>query len=182
MNEEQQRTLAKLLGPLAHKAKEQEEDLALDYARVRLKKAIDRVFEIEVARIEQLIAEPARYSVKEWERVMTDIEWIARRFTALMARMEDARPLTRIDDTEPKEAVLKPGGGKPKLSTGEVSQIKTLINAGELSLEEIAAKFDVSPAQVSAIKNERSWPEVEPRIRGRLDRYEANRVKIKRRI
>jgi hypothetical protein len=68
------------------------------------------------------------------------------------------------------------------LSRADISQIKTLINAGELSLDEIAAKFDVSPAQVSAIKNERSWPEVAPRINSRLDRYEANRAKFKRRV
>ena len=97
----------------------------------------------------------------------------------LVEQMEEARPLTRIDDTDPKEAVLRPGGGKPKLTTGEVSQIKTLINAGELSLEQIAERFGVSPAQVSAIKNERSWPEVEPRINSRLDRYEASRAKFK---
>ena len=91
--------------------------------------------------------------------------------------MEEARPLTRITDDEPKEVVLRRGSGKHKLSRADISQIKTLINAGELSLDEIAARFDVSPAQVSAIKNERSWPEVEPRINGRLDRYERKMVR-----
>jgi hypothetical protein len=182
MDEKLQRSLDEILGPLMQKASERDADLKLDYARARLKKAIEQVFKDEVARIQQLIAEPGRYSVKEWEKVMSDIEWTARRFMSLREQMEEARPLTRIDDTDPKEAVLRVGGGKPKLSTGEVSQIKTLINAGELSLEEIAAKFDVSPAQVSAIKNERSWPEVEPRISSRLDRYEANRAKFKRRV
>jgi hypothetical protein len=182
MDEKLRQSVAELVGPLAQKAKEQEADNELDYARARLRKATDRVCDFEAARLQQLIAEPKRYSVRQWERVMTDVEWIARRFTALRERMEEARPLTRIDGTEPKEAVLRRGSGKHKLSRAEISEIKTLINAGELSLEEIAAKFDVSPAQVSAIKNERSWPEVEPRIRGRLDRYEASRVKIKRRI
>ena len=121
--------------------------------------------------------EPARYSVREWEKVITDIEWIARRFADLAERMKEVRPLTRIDDTDPKEVVLKPGGGKRKLSTAEVSEIKTLVNAGELSLEEIAEQFGVSPAQVSAIKNERSRAEVTPRIKGRLDRYNGGKMK-----
>lgn len=163
--------LAEMVRPFKPIADMRAADNELDYARARLKKTIEHVFETDVARVEQLIAEPARYSVKEWERVMTDIEWIARRFMGLMERMAEARPLTIIDDKEPKEVVLRPGGGKRKLSTGEVSEIKTLINAGELSLEEIASKFEVSPAQVSAIKNERSWPLVKPRINGRLDRY-----------
>ena len=151
-------------------------DNELDYARARFKRTVKRLFEREVARIVKLIEEAGRYSVRQWEKVRTDLEWIARRFTNLVEQMEQARPLTRIDDTPVKDAVLKPGGGKPKLTESEVGQIKTLVNAGELSLEEIAARFDVSAAQVSAIKNERAWPEVEPRISGRLDRYEANAV------
>ena len=96
-----------------------------------------------------------------------------------MDQMEQARPLTTIDDTPVKDVVLKPGGGKPKLTESQVSQIKTLVNAGELSLEEIAKQFGVSPAEISGIKNERYWPLVEPRISGRLNRYQT---KLKRRM
>jgi predicted transcriptional regulator len=148
-------------------------DNELDYARARFKRSVERLFEREVARIAKLIEEPGRYSVKEWEKVRTYFEWIARRFKNLVEQMEQARPLTTIDDTPVKDAVLKPGGGKPKLTESEVSHIKTLVNERKLSLEEIAAQFNISPAEVSAIKNERTWPEVEPRIVGRLDRYEA---------
>ena len=148
-------------------------DNELDYARVRFKRSVERLFEREVARIAKLIEEPGRYSVREWEKVRTYFEWIARKFANLVEQMEQARPLTTIDDTPVKDAVLKPGGGKPKLTVSEVSQIKTLVNAGELRLEEIAAQFKLSPAEVSAIKNERVWPEVVPRIVGRLDRHEA---------
>jgi len=148
-------------------------DNELDYARARFKRSVERLFEREVARIVKLIEEPSRYSVREWEKVRTYFEWIARRFANLVEQMEQARPLTTIDDTPVKDAVLKPGGGKPKLTESEVSHIKTLVNAGELSLERIAKQFDVSPAEISGIKNERYWPLVEPRINGRLDRYEA---------
>jgi len=154
-------------------------DNELDYARARFKRSVERLFEREVARIVKLIEEPGRYSVREWEKVRTYFEWIARRFTNLVEQMEQARPLTTIDDTPVKDAVLKPGGGKPKLTESEVSQIKALVNAGELSLEEIAKQFDVSPAEISGIKNERYWPLVEPRIVGRLDRYQT---KLKRRM
>jgi hypothetical protein len=171
MSEEWLADFIKQLGP---EALMRAADNELDYARVRFKRSVERLFEREVARIAKLIEEPGRYSVREWEKVRTYFEWIARRFTNLVERMEEARPLTTIDDTPVKDAVLKPGGGKPKLTESEVSQIKTLINERELSLEEIAAQFKVSAAEISAIKNERVWPEVEPRIVGRLDRYEAN--------
>ena len=154
-------------------------DNELDYARARFKRSVERLFEREVARIVKLIEEPGRYSVREWEKVRTNLEWTAKRFMNLVEQMEQARPLTTIDDTPVKDAVLKPGGGKPKLTESEVSQIKTLVNAGELSFEEIAKQFDVSPAEISGIKNERYWPLVEPRIVGRLDRYQT---KLKRRM
>jgi hypothetical protein len=167
MNENRRELLAEVIGPLLQKGA----DRTFDYARVRFKKAVEKLFEFEVARLERFIAEPSKFSTKEWERVRTDIEWTARRFMALVERMEE-RPLTRITDAEPKEVHLRRGTGKHKLSRADISEIKTLINAGELSLEEIAERFEVSPAQVSAIKNERCWPEVEPRINRRLDRYE----------
>ena len=88
--------------------------------------------------------------------------------------MKEARPLTRITDDEPSEVMLRPGGGKAKLIAADVSRIKVLINEGKFSLEQIAELFDISPQQVSMIKNERSWPEIEPRINARLDRYGAN--------
>jgi hypothetical protein len=166
--------LADFIEQVGPEAKRRAADNELDYARARFKRSVERLFEREVARIAKLIEEPSRYSTREWEKVRTYFEWIARRFTNLVEQMEQARPLTTIDDTPVKDAVLKPGGGKPKLTESEVSQIKTLINERKLSLEEIAAQFKLSPAEVSAIKNERTWPEVEPRIVGRLDRYEAN--------
>jgi hypothetical protein len=112
MDEKLQRSVDEILGPLMQKASERDADLKLEYARARLRKAIGQLFEYEVARIQQLIAEPGRYSVKEWEKVMTDIEWIARRFMDLREQMEEARPLTRITDDEPKEVVLRRGSGK----------------------------------------------------------------------
>jgi hypothetical protein len=171
--------LADFIKQVGPEAKRRAADNELDYARARFKRSVERLFEREVARIVKLIEEPSRYSTREWEKVRTYFEWIARRFTNLVEQMEQARPLTTIDDTPVKDAVLKPGGGKPKLTESEVSQIKTLVNAGELSLEEIAKQFDVSPAEISGIKNERYWPLVEPRIVGRLDRYQT---KLKRRM
>jgi hypothetical protein len=161
-------------------------DNELDYARARFKRSVERLFEREVARIAKLIEEPGRYSVREWEKVRTYFEWIARRFTNLVQRMEEARPLTKIDDTDPESnaeaavaAQSNDKGGRRKLIESQVSQIKTLVNAGELSLEEIAKQFCVTPAEISGIKNERYWPLVEPRIVGRLDRYQT---KLKRRM
>jgi hypothetical protein len=173
--------LDEIVGPLNQKAIEKEADRALDYARVKLKKAIKRLFEYEVVRVQKLIEEPSRFSGREWERVITDIEWTAKRFADLAERMKEARPLTRITDDEPREVMLRPGGGKAKLTAGDVNRIKVLINEGKFSLEQIAELFDISPQQVSMIKNERSWPEIEPRINGRLDRYGAN-GKLKRRL
>jgi hypothetical protein len=147
---------------------------------------IERLFEYEVARIVKLIEQPGRYSIREWEKVRTYFEWTARRFSNLVEQMEQARPLTRIDDTDPESnaeagvaAQNNNKGGRRKLIESQVSQIKSLVNAGELSLEEIAKQFDVSPAEISGIKNERYWPLVEPRIVGRLDRYQT---KLKRRM
>ena len=164
--------LAEFIKRVGPQARMRAADNELDYARARFKRSVERLFEREVARIVKLIEEPGRYSVWEWEKVRTYFEWIARKFANLVEQMEQARPTT-IDDTPVKDAVLKPGGGKPKLTESEVSQIKTLINERKLSLEEIAAQFKLSPAEVSAIKNERVWPEVVPRIVGRLDRHEA---------
>jgi hypothetical protein len=115
MDEEKlKRSAAELLGPLIKKVSKQSADNELEYARAKLKKAIERLFEYEVARIGQLIEEPARYSVKEWERVMTEFECIARRFLGLRERMEEARPLTMIDDTEPKgRPYCGPGAASP---------------------------------------------------------------------
>ena len=103
--------------------------------------------------------------------------------------MEEARPLTKIDDTHEvkvkgnaEDVVTEKSnnkGGRRKLTESQVSQIKSLVNAGKLSLEEIAQQFGVSPAEISGIKNERYWPLVEPRIVGRLDRYQT---KLKRRM
>jgi len=181
-----QESLADFIKRVKPQADRRAADNELDYARARFKRVIERLFEYEVARIVKLIEEPARYSVKEWEKVRTDLEWIARRFSNLVQRMEEARPLTKIDDAksnvEDAVAAKSNNKGRRKLTESQVSQIKSLVNAGELGLEKIAAQFGVSPAEISGIKNERYWPLVEPRISGRLNRYEANVTKIKRRI
>ena len=174
-----QESLAEFIKRVKPRADRRAADNELDYARARFKRVVERLFEYEVARIVKLIEEPGRYSVREWEKVRTNLERTAKRFMNLVEQMEQARPLTTIDDTPAKDAVLKPGGGKPKLTVIEVSQIKSLVNAGELSLEEIAKQFCVTPAEISGIKNERYWPLVEPRIVGRLDRYQT---KLKRRM
>jgi hypothetical protein len=183
---EQARSLAEILEPLMEEVARRAADNELDSARARFKKVIERLFEYEVARIVKLIEEPGRYSVREWEKVRTYFEWIARRFANLVQRMEEARPLTKIDDTDPESnaeaavaAQSNNKGGRRKLIESQVSQIKSLVNAGELGLEEIAKQFCVTPAEISGIKNERYWPLVEPRIVGRLDRYQT---KLKRRM
>ena len=180
---EEDRLLAEVLRPLMEEVARRQADHELNSAWARFKKVTGRLFEYEIARIEQLIEQPDRYSVKEWEKVRTGFEWTARKFTNLVERMEEARPLTKIDDTHEVEVegnaedvVAEKSSnkaGRRKLTESQVSQIKTLVNAGELSLEEIAKQFGVSPAEISGIKNERYWPLVEPRINGRLDRYEA---------
>jgi hypothetical protein len=174
VEDERGRLATEFIKSVGPEAKRRAADNELDYARARFKRSVERLFEREVAKIVKLIDEPSRYSVREWEKVRTYFEWIARKFANLVEQMEQARPLTIVDDTPAKDAVLKPGGGKPKLTESEVSQIKTLVNAAELRLEEIAKQFDVSPAEISGIKNERYWPLVEPRIVGRLDRYRPN--------
>jgi hypothetical protein len=80
-------------------ADKKDADNQLAYARGRLKKVIGRIFENEIEKLKELIAEPNRYSTKEWEKVITDLEWTARRFLNVAERMEQVRPLTRIDDT-----------------------------------------------------------------------------------
>jgi len=180
---EQGRSLAEILAPLMEEVARRQADNELNSAWTRFKKVTGRLFEYEIARIEQLIEQPNRYSVKEWEKVRTGFEWTARKFTNLVERMEEARPLTKIDDTHEvkvkgnaEDVVTEQSnnkGGRRKLTESQVSQIKSLVNAGELSLEEIAKQFGVSPAEISGIKNERYWPLVEPRIVGRLDRYQT---------
>ena len=190
MSERQQSAVDEITKELKRKGERRQADNELDYARDRFKKTIKRLFEYEIARIEKLIEKPNRYSVREWEKVRTDLEWIARRFMNLVERMEEVRPLTKIDDTSKAEAEGEDAvpakshgkGGRRKLIESQVSQIKSLVNAGELGLEEIAARFDISPAEVSGIKNERFWDWVEPRIRDRLNRYETKINKIERRF
>jgi hypothetical protein len=48
--------------------------------------------------IRALIEKPERYSTKKWEKVRTDLEWMARRLTLLIERMDELRPLTMIED------------------------------------------------------------------------------------
>ena len=71
--------LADFIKQLGPEALMRAADNELDYARVRFKRSVERLFEREVARIAKLIEEPGRYSVREWEKVRTYFEWIARR-------------------------------------------------------------------------------------------------------
>ena len=75
--------LDEIVGPLNQKAIEKEADRELDYARAKLKKAIERIFEYEVSRVQKLIEEPSKYSGREWERVITDIEWTGKEICRL---------------------------------------------------------------------------------------------------
>jgi hypothetical protein len=90
--------LADFVKRVKPQADRKDADNQLAYARGRLKKVIGRIFENEVGRLQELIAEPERYSAREWERVITDLEWTARRFLKVGERMDEARPLTMIDD------------------------------------------------------------------------------------
>src|SRR6516165_8184168 len=74
-----QESLAEFIKRVKPRADRRAADNELDYARARFKRVIERLFEYEVARIVKLIEEPGRYSVREWEKVRTYFEWIARR-------------------------------------------------------------------------------------------------------
>jgi hypothetical protein len=84
--------------------KKQVADNAINFARMRFKKVMERIFENEVAKVKALIQEPARCSGKEWEKLMTDFEWAARRLACVAETMEELRPLVRIDDAEDEPA------------------------------------------------------------------------------
>ena len=105
MNEQIQGQLADFIKKFGPQAQRRAADQALDRARGRLKKGINRLFENEIGKLRELTAEPDRYSVKEWEKVITDLEWIARRFLGVAERMEETRPLTVIDDVADAEAI-----------------------------------------------------------------------------
>ena len=84
-------------------------DNELRYARTRFKKVMERIFENEVAKLMTLIKEPRRYSTKEWEKLITDFQWMARRLACVAKTMEQQRPLVRVDDTvdEPARITCK---------------------------------------------------------------------------
>jgi hypothetical protein len=161
--------LTGLVNQLKPLADQREANNKLRSARERFKKVIERLLTTEVERITILAEEAERYSAREWDKLISEIEWAAKRLTEVADRMKELRPLTEIDDPPAdKIEIEKQRRRTGKLSGNEISEIKRLINGGERSLDEIAAEFDISPGQVSAIKNERVWPLVEPRIAGRV--------------
>jgi hypothetical protein len=56
-----------------------------------------------IATIKALIENPEYYSDKQWEKVLTSLEWLARRLTDVVERMEELRPLAMIDDPAGRE-------------------------------------------------------------------------------
>jgi hypothetical protein len=104
MDQRTQGLLADFIKRNAPKAQRKAANQELDRARGRLKTVINRAFENEIGKLKELIQEPDRYSVKEWEKVITDLEWTARRFLGVAERMEDLRPLVMVDNTPKDEA------------------------------------------------------------------------------
>jgi hypothetical protein len=52
----------------------------------------------KIAQIEILIADPNRYSVKGWENLVIEAKWNLSRLTDVVERIEQTRPLIRIED------------------------------------------------------------------------------------
>jgi len=84
--------------------RKKEADNAISYARMRFKKVMERIFENEVAKVKAVIAEPARFSGKEWEKLITEFQWASRRLACVAETMVELRPLVRIDDAEDEPA------------------------------------------------------------------------------
>jgi transcriptional regulator of heat shock response len=96
-----QEFLTELVNQLKPQIEQKEADKELDKARARLRKAIDRLFANEIAQIEALIAEPNRYSVKGWENLVIEAKWNLSRLRTVVERIEEVRPLIKIEDKEP---------------------------------------------------------------------------------
>ena len=58
-----------------------------------------------IGAIKELIETPEMYSEKQWEKVRTSLEWMARNLRDVVERMEELRPLTMVEDKPNEEKV-----------------------------------------------------------------------------
>jgi len=56
----------------------------------------------KLGKMGKLIEKPNYYSVKQWEAAMGQMEWLARRLTCVVERMNELRPLIKVADPEPE--------------------------------------------------------------------------------
>ena len=91
----------KLTADLIERSKSKVEETGHRFALQNAREKLGKMGK-HIDTIKELIEKPNYYSVKQWEAAMGQMEWLARRLTCVVERMNELRPLIKVADPEPE--------------------------------------------------------------------------------